>query len=93
MGVLKKRIQSAVNAATGKAKNAVQRTADTGKALTEKNSNPTQKQIQALNEKREEYLNTLQGNEEEQIKQHLAGIESQVFQSYLPRIKELYSLN
>ena len=92
MGVLKKRIQSAVNAATGKAKNAVQRTADTGKALTEKNSNPTQKQIQALNEKREEYLNTLQGNEEEQIKQHLAGIESQVFQSYLPRIKELYTI-
>lgn len=94
MGVLRKakgRIASVANAAVEKVQATTQKVVEAGKNQAGKESAPTPDQLQILKNKRSEYLNALQGNDENQVKWHLACIESEIFQSYLPRIKELYT--
>lgn len=95
MGVLRKAREQLVDmadAAVEKVRETTHKVVEAGKQETAKNGVPTSVQLKMLDSKRKEYLNRLQGDDgESEIKWHLACIESEVFNSYLPQIKELYT--
>ena len=67
MGVLRKakgRIASVANAAVEKVQATTQKVVEAGKNQAGKESAPTPDQLQILKNKRSEYLNALQGNDE-----------------------------
>ena len=63
---------------------------DLGKGLAEKHSSPSTAQKKIIDAARKDYKENIDKDESAQIRYHLACIESNVFQSYLPQIKNLY---
>lgn len=63
---------------------------DFGKGLVEKLSSPSTAQKKIIDAARKDYKENIDKDESAQIRYHLACIESNVFQSYLPQIKNLY---
>lgn len=77
-----------------KAKDAACSTANHTKEKVFRSAEPTEAQISALESKRDDFLKNLPGQNEEKFEKeiscHLAGIETEIFQSYLNEIKNFY---
>lgn len=90
MGVLRNIVRNVAK----KAQNTACSTVNHAKEIASECATPTEAQISALKSKRRDFLNNIPGQDKENIEKeiscHLAGIEAEIFQSYLYGIKNFY---